>query len=522
MSDISLHQAVSLHQAGRLDEAERIYRTVLAAEPRNFNALHLLGVACHNQGRAAEAIELIEAALRLDPAVADAHGNLGNALRSLGRLEAAEASYRTALRLGPDLAELHFGLGHVLRAQQRYDEAVAQYQESHRLRPDLPEAAIQLCNALEQQGQVDKAAALLRAMARRDPANAGAWVNLGVLLAQQRHFPAALECYHQALSIDPGLAVAHYNEARLHLLKGNLPLGWSKFEWRLPLGIAGSLPPGFTQPRWTGEDLGGGTLLLHAEQGFGDTIQFCRYVPLAAQRSRILLSVPQPLIRLLSSLSVVAEFVQPGQPMPHFDRYCSLMSLPHLFETELATIPADIPYLAADPERRETWRRRLAPLGGVRVGLVWAGRGGPTPPPADIRRSLALTSLAPLARVPGVSFVSLQKGDPASQAEHPPDGMMLHDFTRHIDDFADTADLIDRLDLVISVDTAVAHLAGALGKPVWLLNRFDPCWRWLLDRDDSPWYPSLRQFRQRQPGDWPEVVARVAAELSAFAAAKSG
>jgi tetratricopeptide (TPR) repeat protein len=517
MSNSVLHRAVAAHQAGRLDEAEQSYRAVLAQEPGNFNALHLLGVLRHNQGRPDEAVGLIEAALARVPGVADAHGNLGNALRALGRLDAAAASYRTALALAPGQAELHFGFGHVLCRLGQLDAAVGHYQESHRLRPDLPEAAIQLCNEIDARGDAATATALLRGMVARNPADAGAWVNLGIVLARQQDFSPALDSYRRALAIAPDFALAHYNEALLHLVTGDLAQGWAKSEWRLKLDRAESLPPGFNQSRWTGAALDG-TLLLHAEQGFGDTIQFCRYVTLAARRARILLSVPPPLIRLLSRLDGVAAFVEPGRPIPEFAQYCSLMSLPHIFGTVLETIPATIPYLSAEPAARDSWRRRLAGLPGLKVGLVWAGGaalpGRPDAARADARRSITLAALAPLAGL--AEFVSLQKGPPSEQAATPPAGMALHDFTAELNDFADTAALIETLDLVIGVDTAVVHLAGALGKPVWLLNRYDTCWRWLLGRDDSPWYPTLRQFRQKAPGDWSPVIAAVAAALAAI------
>ncbi len=437
------------------------------------------------------------------------------AAHQAGRLAEAAEGYRAALTREPGRAELHFVLGQVLCGLEQLEPAVRHFQESHRLRPDLPEAAIQLCTEIEARGDAATAIALLRGMVERNPQDAGAWVNLGILLARQRDFAPALDAYRRATAVAPDFALAHYNAARLHLVTGDLAQGWAKAEWRLRLDRAERLPPGFNQPRWTGAPLAG-TLLLHAEQGFGDTIQFCRYVPLAARRARILLSVPPPLVRLLSRLEGVAEFVQPGRPIPDFAQYCSLMSLPHVFGTTLATIPAEIPYLTAEPAAIESWRQRLAGLTRLKVGLVWAGGAAQPDRPdaarADARRSLALAALAPLAGL--ADFVSLQKGPPAAQI--PPAGLVLHDFTAELKDFADTAALIEALDLVISVDTAVAHLAGALGKPVWLLNRYDTCWRWLLGRDDSPWYPSLRQFRQPSPDDWGPVIAAVAAALAAI------
>jgi|HubBroStandDraft_1064217.scaffolds.fasta_scaffold00373_22 Tfp pilus assembly protein PilF len=525
MTANALRQAVALHRAGRLEEAEPLYRAALSAEPGNFDAMHLLGVLRHHRGRPDEAVGLIEAALRLNPRGADAQGNLGNALRALGRLDDAAACYRTALGIAPDLAELHAGFGHVLRTQGLYPQAVRHFRRARLLRPDLPDEAILLCNDLAARGEVETAASLLTEILSREPLFAGAWLNLAILKQRLGDPAASFDCYRRVRAIDPKFPSLDYNEARLHLLTGNYEIGWRQFEARLEVLGIGRLPPGFDQKRWTGEDLGGGTLLVHAEQGFGDTLQFCRYVELAAGRARILLSVPPPLLRLLSGLSGVAEFVRPGQSVPEFDQYCALLSLPGLLGTTLATIPAEIPYLAADRAASAAWHRRLAPLGGVRVGLVWAGGARPNQPelaPVDARRSLALAGLTPLAGIPGATFISLQKGDPAAQAARPPEGMVLHDFTGELEDFADTAALIEALDLVISVDTAVAHLAGAMGKPVWLLNRFDTCWRWLLERDDSPWYPSLRLFRQRRAGDWADVLDRVSAALGAFVAARLG
>ena len=253
------------------------------------------------------------------------------------------------------------------------------------------------------------------------------------------------------------------------------------------------------------------TLLLHAEQGLGDTLQFCRYVPLIAAGAKTVLEVQAPLVRLLSRLPGVASIVAQGACLPPFDAHCPLLSLPGALGTTLDTIPAATAYLAADPALAAEWSERLAGLAGLRVGIVWAGsaRDDPELAAVDARRSISLEALAPLAGAPGVSFISLQKGEPAAQASRPPLGMALADFTADLDDFEDTAALVANLDLVISVDTAVVHLAGALGKPVWLLNRFDTCWRWLLNRDDSPWYPTLRQFRQSSPGDWTSVIAAV-------------
>jgi hypothetical protein len=269
-------------------------------------------------------------------------------------------------------------------------------------------------------------------------------------------------------------------------------------------------PRDFAQPLWNGEDIGNRVLLISTEYGYGDTIQFCRYVPLIASRARVVLEVQRPLLRLLSGIKGVAQVVAYGDPLPPFDFYCPLLNLPRLLGTTLETIPAQVPYLSADREKVAAWHERLTGYQGLRVGLAWAGNPDL---PRDRQRSIALDRLAILASVRGVVFVSLQKGEAATQTRSPTLDMVVYDWTDALDDFVETAALIEAVDLVISVDTSIVHLAGALGKPVWLLNRFDTCWRWLLDRGDSPWYPTLRQFRQPRRDDWDSVLQQVGAAL---------
>jgi hypothetical protein len=324
-----------------------------------------------------------------------------------------------------------------------------------------------------------------------------------------------------ALRLRPDMPDAQVNLAMVLLLTGHWAEAWPFYEARWQVGDLAMQRRAFPQPLWTGaQPLAGRTILLHAEQGLGDTLQFCRYAPLvAAQGARVVLEVQPPLTRLLAGLEGVAQIVATGDPLPDFDLHCPLMSLPHAFATTPETIPAPVPYLAADPAQQKAWREVLADLPGPRVGLVWAGSARAWLPHAtaiDRRRSMRLADMAPLAQVRGYSFVSLQLGPPAAQLAEPPAGLRIHDATTHLGDFADTAALVANLDLVIAVDTAVAHLAGALGRPVWLLNRFDTCWRWLLGRDDSPWYPGLRQFRRGAQEDWTSVMQRVAATLNLF------
>ena len=322
-----------------------------------------------------------------------------------------------------------------------------------------------------------------------------------------------MEWFRRARELKPDCAEAHLNEAMGHLLLGNWDRGWEKFEWRWETEYFKQGKRPFTQPLWLGTDeIAGKTILLHAEQGLGDTLQFVRYVPLVAERgARIILEVDRPLTRLMETLSGVTQIVAKGDRLPDFDLHCPLLSLPMAFRTKLETIPNAIPYLSAAVVKVQAWEDRLGRRSKPRIGLVWAGTKDYV---ADRDRSLTFEQLVPLLDVVGCDFFSLQKGDEAvGQLRDSAWCDRVADFTDEIDDFYDTAALIENLDLVISVDTSVLHLAGALGKPVWLMNRYNTCWRWLRDRDNSPWYPTMLVFRQDATRDSHPVISRIAAAL---------
>ena len=385
-----------------------------------------------------------------------------------------------------------------------------------RLDPDAPDAYRNLGAVLTHLRRAAEAEPMLRLAARLAPDAPEAHFNLGAALHDLRRLREADAAYRESLRLRPDFADAHNNRAYSLLLAGRYAEGWREYEWRWKTKHMAGGVRGFAAPLWMGEPLEGRTLLLHAEQGLGDTLQFCRYAPLIAGAGKLIIEVQPPLKRLMASLPGAIEVVARGEPLPAFDLHCPLMSLPLALDETHGAIPAAIPYLGADPDAAARWRQRLAGFATPRVGLVWAGNshlGFPEFAAVDARRSVTLAAMAPLAEVPGVSFVSLQKGAPSAQAADPPDGMVLGDFTAELNDFADTAALIDGLDLVISVDTSVAHLAGAMGKPVWVLNRYDTCWRWLLNRNNSPWYPTLRLFRQPSPADWDSVMRNVAKAL---------
>jgi Flp pilus assembly protein TadD len=515
----ALSAGLKHHQAGRLSDAGSLYRQVLEVDPANADALHLLGVIARQTGHSDVAVQMIGQAISLNPRAAHFHGNLGIALAELGRFDDAARSYEDALRLRPDDPALLNDLGNALRQAGRYEEAVARYRAALRVRPDAAEVHNNLGITLRQFGRFDEAVACCREALTRMPHAPEAHNNLGLTLMDLGRLAEAEACCRQALRLRPDYAGAHANLGAILLLAGRLPEGWAEYEWRWKAAKDLVARP-FAQPQWTGGAPGGRVLLVHAEQGFGDTLQFCRYVPRLASEARVVLEVPQALLRLLSGLGGLEKIVAQGEPLPPFDLHCPMLSLPYAFATTLDDIPDRVPYLSADAAQAAGWRQRLAGLPGVRVGVAWTGNPRPFQPAAnaiDRRRSIPFERFARLLDMPEISFVSLQKRETADGQPGLPPGVALHDWTDELGDFADTAALIEALDLVVTVDTSVVHLAGALGKPVWLLNRFDTCWRWLLDRTDSPWYPTLRQFRQPTPGDWDAVLAAVRAALARLA-----
>jgi len=496
-----------------------------------------LGNALNDEGRLDDAITAYRQAIAFKPDFPEVHSNLGNALKDKGQLVEAEAACRRAIALRRDFPEAYSNLGNVLKDSGQLDEAVAVCEQAIALAPHLSEARYNLGVALHEKGQFDEAIAAYRRAIAGKPEYPEAYSDLGNALKDNGQLDEAIAAYRHAIVLRPNLPEAHFNLALALLAKGDFSAGWEEYEWRWRLRREGLSSRDFTQPHWDGSLLEGRTILLHAEQGFGDTLQFIRYAPLVAERGGCVIVECQPgLATLLASVANIAQVVNCGERLPAFDVHCPLMSLARIFGTQLDSIPARVPYLRADAQKVARWRDRLArektSMDGsdsgrselLKIGLVWAGGARPAQPNAariDRRRSLALSQFAPLAKVPGVVFVSLQTGGPANQALNPPEGMWLLDWTAALHDFADTAALVESLDLVISVDTAIAHLAGALGKPVWVPNRFDSCWRWLRGRTDSPWYPTLRLFQQATPGEWGPVIEQVADALRKTSASHS-
>jgi len=432
-----------------------------------------------------------------------------------GRLGEAEQLYRQVLAQQPENADaLHF-LGVLAHQVGRNDLAVDLISKAIALNPNWPDAYSNLGTVLQEQGQMEAAIAAHRRAVALKPNSPEAYGNLGNALWRHGQRHEAVAAWQQAVALHPNYPDAHHNLSLALLLAGEYRQGWEKFEWRWQRNDYRALQRNFAQPQWDGRPLAGTTILLHAEQGLGDTLQFVRYVPLVAQRGgRVILECQPELQRLLQAVHTDIPVVTKGQSLPHFDLHCPLLSLPRVIGTTLGNIPRQIPYLQANAQAAQTWQNRLAAPGPVmKIGLAWAG--SPTHN-NDRQRSLKLADLARLAGVSGVRFYSLQKGAAAGEAKAPPPGMELTDWTPELNDFAATAALLAHLDLVIAVDTAVVHLAGAMGKPVWTMIPFVPDWRWLLEREDSPWYPTMRLFRQPRIGDWDSVIARMALTLSAL------
>lgn len=534
------NRAVLLATLGRHEEALKSYRAALALAPGNAGTLFNQGNALKDFGRCDEAIASYDSALALEPGHAAALCNRGIALQTLKRSEEALASLDAALALAPDIAEAHLNRGNVLNDLKRHDEAVAGYDNALALRPNYLEALSNRGIALHALGRnsealasYDRALALhpgyaealsnrgiaLHALGRDEEALASfdraialkpdyvdAYGNRGATFYNLRRLDEAQADFDRALALQPDLPVAHWNQATARLLAGDFARGFAEYEWRWQREAMIAAKRDFPQPLWRGEDIAGKTILLHSEQGFGDTVQFCRYLPaVAARGARVILEVEAPLQRLMATLAGGAEVIAKGSPLPAFDTYCPLLSLPLAFGTTLETVPSVTPYLRADAQDAAVWQERLAGTPRPRVGLVWSGNPSHM---HDADRSIAFAALLPLLGI-DARFVSLQKDvrkrDAKALAAHPdilqPGGML--------NDFADTAALLSQLDLVIAVDTSVAHLAGALAKPVWLLLPYIPDWRWLLKRETSPWYPTARLFRQDDSRSYDNVIARM-------------
>ena len=511
-------EAVGRHQRGQLAEAEALYRAILAIHPAHAEAGYNLGVVLQILGRSADAVAAYRHAIAVRPDFADAMSNLGAALQDLGQLDEAVSVYRGAIARRPDFVMAWCNLGVALKEQGRFDAAVAAFHRALAIQPGSDSAHANLGAVLLEQGDAPAALEACRRAVAANPGMVIAHCNLGACHKALNRLDEAEAAYRQALALCPDFPEGHFSLAQILVLKGELTNGWAEDQWRWKLreyGWLKALHGTFAQPRWGGEALHGRTILVHAEQGLGDTIQFARFLPeVAARGGRIVLAVQPPLMSLLGRLDGVTVVPLDKAPLPPFDVHVPLPSLPGLFGTALATIPARTPYLQPDPAAVARWRARIGGT-GLKVGVVWAGNPSQR---GDRFRSPRLRAFMPLFAVPGVDFVALQLGAGRDDIAASPLPAAVLDLGPEIGDFADTAAIMAGLDLVITSCTAPLHLAGALGVPVWGIIPFAPHFFWMLDRSASPWYPTLRLHRQDRPGhDWSGVIGRVAGELATLA-----
>jgi tetratricopeptide (TPR) repeat protein len=500
-----------LRKRGQIREAAQHYQEALRLKPDYPDAHNNLGDAFASLERHEDAIICYRNALLLKPDYPEAHTNLGNSLVHLKQLEEGIAHHREALRLRPDYVEAHCNLGNALAAQKDHPAAEQCYRESIRLRPDYPEGHHNLGTALAELGRLPEAEAEYREALRLKPDYDDAVGNLATAVLHQGRPEEAAVVYDIILKRKPDDADTHMGKAFCYLLAGNLERGWREYEWRWRSKEFGSLP--YTQPQWDGSPLGSRTILLHVEQGLGDTLFSVRYAAKVKERGgNVVMLCQKPLRKLLSRCQGIDQFIDKDDPLPAFDCHAPMMSLPGIFGTTLETVPAEVPYLFPDPDLVEQWRGEFPADGMLKIGLGWQGNPGFK---GDKLRSIPLAKFAPLGEVPGVRWYSLQKGFGSEQLATAP--FPVIDLASRLDEaagpFMDTAAVLQHLDLLITCDSALAHLAGGLGVHTWLATGFAPHWISMLGREDSPWYPTMQLFRQRTWGDWEDIFRRMAEQL---------
>jgi tetratricopeptide (TPR) repeat protein len=545
---IQLLMAMVLREYGaeHMAEVERLCLQILALNVHHADALYILGMASFKTGRFDVAERMIRRALAVHPQQPYYHFNLSNVLRALDRMEESQVSLQRALELKPDMVDALYNMGNYRMSEKKQEEAIAFYKRALAVKPDYVDALVNLGGAYRQLMRLDEAVDTFQKALALVPENADYHCNLGDALHVQGKIPEAIEFYkqtlalnpkhfkacnclcnanfdlgnlaesvhwcEQALAIQPDFGDALMNQCLLQLLLGDYANGWRNYEVRWKV-----YPPrAFNEPLWQGTPLNGASIVLYAEQGLGDSLQFLRYAPMvAAAGGRVILDLPANLRRLAAQLPGISALVATGEPLPPFTWRCPLMSLPLALGTTIESIPAPVPYLSAPPEALAAAAALDWPATGLRVGIAWTGNPSH---PKNRARSVPLDLLATLFDLEDVHFFSLQIGTPEAELKaRKTRAVDLEPFTK---DMADTAAQMMQMDLILSIDTSMAHLAGALGRPVWVMLNKVADWRWLLERDDCPWYPNARLIRQPRQGDWHGVIERVRAELTELAARK--
>ena len=539
------NRGITLQELNRLDEALESFDQAIQFKPDFAEAYSNKALVLHKLKRFLETLEYCDKAIALKPDYVEAHSNRGIALQDLNRFEEALQNFDTAIRLNPNYAIAHFNRGFVLNELRRFNESLESYDKSITLSPNYAEAYFNRSIPLNELGRYEEALASCenaiklkpgfaeaycnRGIALKDlkqfqaalesfntaialaPQFAEAFSNRGLALKELTQFDAAIESYDKAIALKPHVAEFHFNKATTLIVTGHYLEGWELFECRVKGKTVGDIYSRYDKLRWTGEEnIQGKKLLIHHEHGLGDTIQFCRYL-LQAQTlgAEIILEVPETLVPLISTLQAQINIVSQGTPLPEYDAYCPIMSMPYIFKTTVETIPANTPYLFTDQKKVAAWQDKLGPKNKLRVGLVWSGD---IVHKNDRNRSIQLQELIALTDLP-IEWHSIQKEyrpyDMEVLNQHPE----IRQHQDDIFDFSDTAALIESMDLIISVDTSIAHAAGAIGKPVWILLPFTPDYRWMLERKDSPWYPSAELYRQSENRQWSDVIQQVKTAL---------
>ncbi len=512
--DVLNNLGLLLHGMGQLKEATRRYEQALAVNPNFAEAYNNLGNIIQEMNRPDEAIRRYEQALAIDPDYAEAHNNLGLSLLKSDSHAEAVSHFKRALILNPDYAEAHNNLANSFQESKLFEKAIYHYEQAINIKPDYAEAHNNLGLVLQKKELRDDAINYYKKAINIKPDYAEAHYNLGNILQEEVELKEAVYHYEQAINIKPDYAEAHYNLGFANLLNGSLEKGWDHYEWRYKTPEHKSITRNFSQPQWDGSSLNNQTILLHAEQGLGDTIQFIRYLPMIAEAGgKIIVECDPGLIHLFTDYAKIATFIGKGEPIPDFDVHSSLMSLPKIFGTSYESIPSDTNYINSNSRLVSSWKERLSGTNTFNVGIFWQGNKNYN---RDKSRSIPLKQFEAILTVEKTEFVSLQKGDGQEQISENGFSHLISDYTSEMDNeekFADTVAIINSLDLIIGTDTSIIHLAGAMGKPTWILLAYHPDWRWMLNIESSPWYPTMKLFRQQKKDDWESVINRVKLEL---------
>jgi tetratricopeptide (TPR) repeat protein len=513
-ADVLNNLGLALHGSGRQEDAIERYEQALVINPDYAEVFNNLGNALRELDKQQEAINHYEKALILNRDFAEAYNNLGLVIQDLDRQEESTKHFKKAIVIKPDYAEAHNNLGNALKEINQQEEAIKHYKQALIIRPDYVETRTNLGLMYHEMGELEEAIKQYEQALIIRPDYAEAHYQLGNTLQELARLEEAIKHYQLAISIKPDYAEAHYNMGLTYLLKGALREGWRNYEWRYKTKKFKHYKRVIDKPKWNGTSLKNRTILIHAEQGLGDTIQFIRYAPIVANTGgNVIVECHPGIIHLFESYKNSVTFIGKGEPLPDFDVHCSLLSLPGILNTTIDTIPSEINYIHTDKRLASSWKEKLSNSNKFKIGIFWQGNKNHN---RDKFRSIPLKNFESLLSFSEIDFINLQKGEGHEQVIEYGFSNLITDYTAEMDNeerFSDTAALMQSLDLVIGTDTAIIHLAGAMGIPTWLLLPFHPDWRWMLKIEDTPWYPTMRLFRQEEIGNWHTVVKKIEREL---------